>query len=190
VHRIAESRAHPARTELARAFSPPRTRAASVAIHHQELAMSFRRLVRCTAPAAALLASLSLAAACGSDNSPTAPTRDQVVGSYAATTFTAALGGFSQDVLAAGGSVTLALTSDGNATARVVIPAALAGGTTFDETLTGTWALSGNTVTLDDPNNTSDTFLENLQLKASGNTLVGDGTFAGVVVHLVLTRSS
>jgi hypothetical protein len=152
--------------------------------------MSFRRLVRHGAPTAALLASLMFAAACGDDDSPTAPTHDQLVGSYAATTFTASLGGFAQDVLAAGGSVTLALTDDGNATAHVVIPAALAGGTTFDQTLTGTWAVSGNAVTLDDPDDTSDTFLEDLQLKASGNTLVGDGTFAGVVVHLVLTRSS
>ena len=152
--------------------------------------MSLRRLVRRTAPTAALLASLSLAVACGSDDSPTAPSRDQVVGSYAATTFTASRGGFAQDVLAAGGSVTLALTNDGNATAHVVIPASLSGGTTFDQTLTGTWALSGNKVTLDDPNDSSDTFLEDLTLKASGNTLVGDGSFAGVTVHLVLTRSS
>lgn len=152
--------------------------------------MSLRRLARRTAPTAALLASLSFALACGSDDSPTAPTHDQLVGSYAATTFTASVGGLSQDVLAAGGSVTLALAGDGSATAHVVVPASLTGSTTFDQTLTGTWALSGNTVTLDDPDNTSDTFLENLQLKASGNTLVGNGTFTGVAVHLVLTRSS
>lgn len=149
--------------------------------------MAHRRFVSWSTRTTALIACLTLAAACGGEDS-TGPSLSAVVGTYSATTFTAAIGGTTHSILADGGAITLALAADGTSTGRVIVPGAGENGADIDETLDGTWTLSGNTITLSDSTSTSDTLLEDLPLQVSGDTLVGDGSFSGIVVHLVLTR--
>lgn len=137
---------------------------------------------RALALSAALL--VAAAAACGSD-SGTGPDTSAVAGTYDADTFVTVQGGVTTDQLVSGSSVHLVLAPDGTATGRLFIPNGDGGGGDLDESLSGTWALSGSTVTLSQP---ADTFLRDVPLHVRSGWLVGDAVFAGVSVHLTLTR--
>ena len=52
--------------------------------------------------------------------------------------------------------------------------------------LTGTWTLSGNTVTF---NQTADTFIRDVDFTAAQNSLDAEGTFDGTTVHLTLSKT-
>jgi len=122
-------------------------------------------------------------AAC--DDDPTAPTAP--TGEYEATSFTATSGGTTTDVLDAGGSFTITLTSQGTTTGRLFIPASVTGEGDFDSDLTGTWTQSGSTIQFD---HAADTFVRDMPFTIQGATLVGDRTFGDVRIRVTLTRTS
>jgi len=109
---------------------------------------------------------------CGSD--ALAPTLRNVAGTYVATV----LLGPGDDVLAAGGSLTLTLGVDGSVAGSFFIPASLGGPTTAD--MAGTFTLSGNTVTF---SQAADTFVRDVTwtwedgiLEANWDTGVGSAS--------------
>lgn len=118
-------------------------------------------------------------------NDAVAPTMEELVGIYKATTFTMEEGGTTTDQLAAGASISLALNADGSTAGRLLIPGGNTDGSDFDADLTGTWLLSGRTLTLD---HTADTFMRDTPFTANGMQLNGEATFGGVTIHVVLSK--
>ncbi|HEU4641144.1 MAG TPA: hypothetical protein VFS44_01730 [Gemmatimonadaceae bacterium] len=127
----------------------------------------------------ALAALVASAGACGGSDS-TGPSMLVVAGSYDADTFTTTEGGITTDQLSEGASAHLVLAEDGTADGRLVVP--LEG---IDDSLTGRWTLEGSTVQLETP---ADVLLRSIPLQVRTNALVGDATFAGTSVHLVLGK--
>lgn len=124
-----------------------------------------------------------LLVACGDD--PAAPTLDEVVGTYHATTFTTQEAGTATDQLAGGASITLNLTAQLTTAGRLFVPGGNEDGSDFDADLTGTWTLTGRTVNLE---HAADTFLRDMPITADGSRLTGQATFAGVTVRIVLSK--
>lgn len=129
----------------------------------------------------ATLSALSLGAACAADNAPTSPTVAQVAGTYRATTFTATTPLGVQDVLQSGGALTARFDIAGTVTGHVTIPTEA-----VNEDFAGTWTIVNGKVEINDV--PTDIFVEDLSLRVAGNTLVGDDTFSGVRVQLVLAK--
>jgi hypothetical protein len=124
-------------------------------------------------------------AACGDDNG-TGPSTAAVAGAYEATEFTTTEGGVTTDRLAQGASVHLELHEDGTAAGRLFIPGGDEGGGDLDESLSGTWSLHGNTVTLAAA---GDPFLEDVPLAFEPpDRLRADAAFGGIGVHVVLEK--
>ena len=123
---------------------------------------------------------------CGDDDDPFSPTVENVAGSYTATTFNVESDVVGPvDLLASGATVTATLNEDGTTTGRLFVPNAGEDGSDVDEDLTGTWTLTGNTVTF---NQSGDTFIRDVDFVATENRLTGEGTFEGTDILLVLTR--
>ena len=124
---------------------------------------------------------LLVGAACGDDEEPTSPTVAQVAGNYVATTFTTigALG--TQDVLQAGGSVTVQLATNGAVTGHLTIP-----NESVNEDFVGRWKIDGGEVEIEELPN--DMFLEDVKFDVAGNALVADETIDNVRVRLTLTK--
>jgi len=118
-------------------------------------------------------------AGCEDSNDP-----DPAVGSYVATSFVTTENGQSFNHVANGSTVTLTLAPGGTTTGALHIEAA-GGDPDLDANLSGTWSRSGSTVDLA---HSADTFLRDMPLTFSGNTLTGDATFSGVRMQLTLTR--
>ena len=131
--------------------------------------------------AVALVGVLLVGAACSDNDNPTSPTVAQVAGNYVATRFTAtgALG--TQDVLQAGGSVTVQFATNGAVTGHLTIP-----NESVNEDFVGTWKIDNGEVEIEQLPN--DTFLEDVKFDVVGNTLVADDTFDNVRVQLTLTK--
>lgn len=143
----------------------------------------------------ALLSVVAMAGGCGNATGP-ALTTQSVAGTYAAAqsgaaapaygtlTFTTTANGATTDQLARGAQVQVVLAPGGTTTGRLLVPAQ---GTDpgLDANLAGTWTLSGSTVRLQ---HAADTFLRDMPLTAAGNQLIGDATFSGVRVRVVLQR--
>jgi hypothetical protein len=121
-----------------------------------------------------------LAVAC--DDTSTEPTVESVAGTYVATTFTTTTNGVTTNQLTNGATITLTLISSGATAGRIVIPDQEEA---VDDPLTGTWEIDGNSI---DMNHTADTLLESMTFRVEGNRLVGDDTFDGTRVQIVLTR--
>ena len=119
--------------------------------------------------------------ACGDD--PVGPPEQAVVGNYRATEWRATTGGTTTDQLAAGASITLRLSENGTTSGQLIMPGRPIA------SLSGTWVLSGATVTL---MHSADTFLRDLPLQVRGNVLAGDRTFddgdSPTRVQLTLTK--
>ena len=108
-----------------------------------------------------------------------------IVSSYEATTFTVTPTGQAPiNVLAAGGSLTINLMSDGTTTGALVVPAAANGGTAINESMAGTFTRVGDTVTFDQD---ADTFVRDMDFTVSGSTLTGLENFGGVTIAVTLT---
>ena len=139
-----------------------------------------RRTIRMLA-----LASLAVVGGCGDEEGFT-PTTDDVAGTYEATTFTATTGLGTLDLLALGATVDVTLDTDGTTTGTLFVPGAGEGGADLVEELTGTWDLSGSTVTF---SQSGSTFISDVEFAVSENRLTGEGIYEGQELRLLLTRS-
>jgi hypothetical protein len=134
------------------------------------------------------LTSLALALgllACGNDS--VAPTVDTVAGTYTATTFTITSTSPPTDALALGLTLTLTLALDGTTTGRLFLPGGGDNGVDLDEDLTGTWALSGETVSFIQSANT---FIRDAVFRVGPNELSTEGTFGDTSLRLVLSKAT
>lgn len=123
-------------------------------------------------------------AGCGDDSF--SPTVENVSGSYSATTFTATSPAGTIDLLALGSLVSVTLAPEGTTTGRLFVRGGGEDGEDLDEDLTGTWTLSGNTVTF---SQAADTFIRDVTFTAARNRLTADGTFGDQTLHVVLTKA-
>jgi hypothetical protein len=121
-------------------------------------------------------------AACGDDDSGTGLDAGDVAGTYRATSLTTTSGGVTEDVLRAGGSLTLRLLQGGILTGHITVPSE-----GVNQDFAGTWRLEGNEVDVGDLPGI-DSFVEDLEFEVRGNTLVGDRVFDGVRVQVVMTK--
>ncbi|MGE0159168.1 MAG: hypothetical protein AB7T31_07110 [Gemmatimonadales bacterium] len=110
---------------------------------------------------------------CGSDS--LAPTLENIAGTYEATYFV----GGGNDVLAAGGSLTLILGADGSVAGSLFVPAGVGGPFTAD--MDGTFTVSGNTLVISQP---VDTFVKDATWTWDDGELTGESSAAGVLVRL------
>ena len=132
------------------------------------------------------LAAVALAG-CGGDDNPFSPTISNVAGTYNATIFTATsteLGTI--NLLSAGATVRVVLDPDGTTTGHIFVPDLGQEGGELDADLTGTWTLSGSTVTF---SQTADTFIRDVEFTAAQNSLESEGTFEGTTIHLALAKT-
>jgi hypothetical protein len=131
----------------------------------------------------AALAIALLLASCGEDDG-FSPTVENVAGSYSASAFTVTDSSGIVDLLASGASVQITLVTDGATTGRLLLPGGDTGGD-HDEDLSGTWALSGDNVTIS-PRGPS--VLRFAQFTAAPDRLTGERLLSGQTLRLVLTR--
>jgi hypothetical protein len=112
----------------------------------------------------------------------TDPSTTSVAGAYTATTFTSTqtTTNTTTNHLSEGASLVIVLASAGTTTGALVIPT-----DGVDESMAGTWSLSGSTVSF---LQAADTFMNDMDFVVQGNTLVGDQTFAGTRIQVTLTR--
>jgi hypothetical protein len=129
---------------------------------------------------------LLLLLACG-DNKSFTPTEETVVGSYEAVALTLTSSVGSTDLLAAGATVEVTLAADGTTSGRVFVPGGGEAGEDLDEDLTGTWTLTGETVTF---HNTAGTFIRDAEFAAGPDSLTGEETFGGATIFLHLVKTS
>lgn len=123
-----------------------------------------------------LLAGIMVLAATACSD-PVAPTPDLVAGSYMATSFQAE----GNDVLAAGGSLTLVLTASGGVTGNLFVPASVGGPLNAD--MAGTYEITGSNITFDQA---ADTFVRDATWSWSNGVLTGSfgPTASGVTVQM------
>jgi hypothetical protein len=112
---------------------------------------------------------------------------ETVAGSYAASTFTLSTSIGTINLLAGGATITVTLASDGSTTGRLFMPGADEDGSDLDEDLSGTWTLTGDTVTFDQ---SADTFIPDVEFTATSNRLTGEDNVSGGTLRLVLTKTS
>ena len=109
---------------------------------------------------------LAVALGCCGDDDTFSPTMETVAGSYSGATFTVTTAAGTVDLLAQGSHVTLNLATDGTTTGQLFVPGGDEDGGDLDADLTGTWTLSGSTVTFDQA---ADTFFPDVEF-AAGRT--------------------
>jgi len=122
---------------------------------------------------------------CGDDDN-FSPTMETVAGSYSAAAFTVTTAAGTVDLLAQGSQVTLSLATDGTTTGQLFVPGGGEDGGDVDADLTGTWTLSGSTVTFDQA---ADTFFPDVEFTAEQDRLTGEHDFGDESVRLVLAKS-
>jgi hypothetical protein len=125
-------------------------------------------------------------AGCGDDSF--SPNVENVAGAYSATTFTLTTSSGTIDLLAIGSEISITLESDGTTTGSLFIPDLGEGGSDVEGDLTGTWTLSGSTVTFDQPG--ADTFIRDIEFTAERDRLTSEGTEGGQTFRLVLTKAA
>jgi hypothetical protein len=123
-------------------------------------------------------------ASCG-DDSGFNPTVETVAGSYSATTFTITSVAGTIDLLVLGSAVDVTLAADGTTSGRLFIPGGGEGGEDLDADLTGTWTLSGNTVTF---SQTAGTLIRDAVFTTTRDHLTGESTLGHQTIRLVLTK--
>ena len=75
--------------------------------------------------------------------------------------------------------------ADGATTGRLQVPAGVGGSNAIDEDLSGTWTLSGTTVTFTP---SASSLLTDVDFAVGPSTLTGEGIYQGAVLLLVLTK--
>jgi len=128
------------------------------------------------------LLSLAIMAACS--DTGTEPTMASVAGTYNATSFATTSAGSTTNQLARGATLTLLLSAQGTVTGTLFIPADGTNGT-VNESMAGSWALNGSTVSF---TQSADTFVRDMDFTSASGTLVGDHTFGSTRVQITLTR--
>jgi hypothetical protein len=132
------------------------------------------------------LAAVALAG-CGGNDNPFSPTVANVAGTYNATLFTATDStGAKLNLLSLGATVHVVLNPDGTTTGHIFVPDVGQEDGPLDADLTGTWTLSGSTVTF---SQTADTFIRDVEFTAAQNSLESEGTFNGVTLNLALAKT-
>ena len=131
--------------------------------------------------AVALAGMLVTGAACSDNDDPTGPTVSEVVGNYTATRLTATSVLGTQDILQAGGSLTMQFASSGALTGHITVPSE-----SVNEDFAGTWKIEDGEIEIEQV--AADTFVEDLTFTLVRNTLVADEFFDGVRVRATLTR--
>jgi hypothetical protein len=126
-----------------------------------------------------------LAAALACSDSPFEATIENVAGAYSATRLTTTESGVTTNQLTHGATLDLTLAADGSTTGRLFIPGGAEGGGDFDEDLTGTWTLTGKSVTFD---HAADTFVRDMPFTAGLDRLSGEATFGDVTVRVTLEK--
>jgi hypothetical protein len=121
-----------------------------------------------------------------SDGTPFTPSVQTVAGSYHATTLTVSEGGSTTNLLVGGGFLDVMLHENGTTSGRLFLPGRGEEGGDFDVALPGTWSLTGNTVTFDQPD--ADTFLRDVTFTAELNRLSAEATFSGQMIRLILSK--
>jgi len=147
--------------------------------------------MRCMISRAGVLGALLVLAACGGDDNGFSPTVENVSGSYTASVFTLTSptgtgDSTTIDLLALDSSVDVTLAPDGTTSGRLFVPGAAEGGGDVDVDLTGTWTLSGNTVTF---NQTGDTFIRDADFTAGPGTLTAESESDEGVLRIVLRKA-
>ena len=124
---------------------------------------------------------LSLAVGCSDPVTP-----ESLAGTYVATTFGLS-GGATEDVLAAGGSLSITFNAGGTTSGSLFVPAAssASGGMDFTADMAGTFTLQNDSLTL---TQVADSFVRDLTWTVDGNRINGTGTFSGVTITVVLSR--
>ena len=90
------------------------------------------------------------------------------------------------NLLSLGATVHVVLNPDGTTTGHLFVPDLGQEDGELDADLTGTWTLSGSTVTF---SQTADTFIRDVEFTASQNSLESEGTFEGTTLHLALAKT-
>lgn len=122
-------------------------------------------------------------AACGDGFSPTV---EAVAGEYATTALTLTTSAGTTDLLALGAFASVRLAADGTTAGQLFAPDGAEDGSDLDEDLTGTWSLTGSTVTFIQ---TADTFIRDAEFTATRNRLTGEYTDDEETIRVVLTRT-
>jgi hypothetical protein len=129
-----------------------------------------------------------IVSACGGDGNPGfSPTDDNVAGEYEATTLTITTTSGTTNLLGLGATLAVALHTSGATTGHLFVPGGAEDGSDFDADLTGTWDLTGTTVTFDQD---ADTFIRDVEFTATENRLTAEETFDDGTVRVVLTKGS
>lgn len=123
------------------------------------------------------------AGACGGDSTG----NSTIAGTYTATVFSVTpTGQAAINVIAAGGSLTIAIATNNATSGSLAIPASINGGTAFNADMAGTATVSGSTVHFQQ---TADTFVRDLTWTHSGTTLTVSNQAAGSASYTItLTR--
>jgi hypothetical protein len=130
------------------------------------------------------LAAVALGGCGGDDDTGFSPSVATVAGTYNASLFTATTSGTPVNLLALGATVHVVLNPDGTTTGHLFVPDLGQG--EVDADLTGTWTLSGSTVTF---SQAADTFIRDVEFTAAQNSLESEGTFEGTTLRLALAKT-
>ena len=133
----------------------------------------------------ALTLALALGSCGGEDTF--SPTMEAVAGSYTASSLTLVSSVGTTDLLALGSTVAITLAPDGTTSGRLFVPGGADDGSDLDVDLSGTWTLSGSTVTF---NQAGDSFIRDVEFTAKPNQLNGEGVFSGATVRVVLGKTN
>jgi len=113
------------------------------------------------------------------------PTTENVAGHYRLQSLVTIIGGVWTDWRAAGATFTIALAPNGTTSGHLFIPGSDDGGGDSSADMAGTWALSGETVTV---TQAADSFVRDMAFHASENRLSGELTSGHGRVIAVLKR--
>lgn len=112
-------------------------------------------------------------------------TAAEMAGTYTATTFTVTENDATRDLLAAGATLTIGLYEGGVSTGMLLIPGGAEDGSDLEADLIGSWRIDGSTVTFFQE---ADTFVRDTPFSAEEGRLVGEATFDGAMIRVVLER--